>query len=400
MTWGIHASCTGCSCVPVTEPSPRPLGLIDAETYHVQTPFDALCSSSPHGLASSSATWPRSTRCFTATLVLSALALGGLLGSSDVTHRASDHRIRIQQPAATAFAPLTRGASQARRSAMPPEIQASWSAAEHPQIYVGPVEAPHRSAASLRATVGTVPRPLWIPGAVTFFGALILTTWLFVRRAMLPAVPPVPPLAMLAASGQRRGGGDGRSRPKGPSPAQTFLMIAQDQKWRFVYEFEQDPETGDWKCRLKTSHDDLQQKAEGLVGTCAEEMRRSVAITSLVEQLLLLLPAPQPRARLDSVFQPPEICVIRSEDDACALLEEARAEGVVGVDTEGTQVTPPVVVQMATRERVYVFVAADESGVRDKRAAAVMADATVVKAVFGVRPVTLNLHPTTYSVQP
>ena len=64
-------------------------------------------------------------------------------------------------------------------------------------------------------------------------------------------------------------------------------------------------------------------------------------------------------------------------------MDEARAAGYAALDTECTQLKPPLVVQVAVPSKVYVFVATDRTGVRDSRLATLLAAEGIVKVVFG-----------------
>eukprot|EP00667_Euglena_gracilis_P026253 EG_transcript_31400 len=67
----------------------------------------------------------------------------------------------------------------------------------------------------------------------------------------------------------------------------------------------------------------------------------------------------------------------------------------VGVDSECTQVRPPLLVQVATYKRVYVFVAKDRTGVSNPHLAKLFANGSVVKAFFGA-----DEHKTLSSIGP
>ena len=53
------------------------------------------------------------------------------------------------------------------------------------------------------------------------------------------------------------------------------------------------------------------------------------------------------------------------------------------MDSECTQVRPPLLVQVATCRRVYVFVAPTVSGVQDHRLAQLLSSDSIQKVVFG-----------------
>ena len=134
-----------------------------------------------------------------------------------------------------------------------------------------------------------------------------------------------------------------------------------------------------YKCTLHLPPPGLPPAARSLAGDGATQRR---AMQDLAAQLLPVLPT-VPRTSMTQVYRPPQMSVIRSEHAPCDMLREARGSGYVGLDAECIGSRPPLVVQVATRCRVYVFVAADHRGVRDGRVAELLADPGVVKAVLG-----------------
>ena len=159
----------------------------------------------------------------------------------------------------------------------------------------------------------------------------------------------------------------------------AVATIFQQDGWGHVnYEYEWEGRV--CRCRLEEPHPDIPSKAQEIVGVGATYRQ---ATRDLAEQLLPLLPPLEPRVLMRSAFRPPEICVIRSEEDFCAMLHEAKESGFVALDSECIEVRPPLLVQVATSCRVYVFIARDRKGVRDGRLAQLLSDRRIVKVIFG-----------------
>jgi hypothetical protein len=134
------------------------------------------------------------------------------------------------------------------------------------------------------------------------------------------------------------------------------------------------------ECRLQSLPTGLPEDMLKLVGTGPN---LKAATASLAEQLVSFLPPPLERVMMGKVYLLPRIYVIRTPQDWCPMLEEAMECRWVAVDSECTQVQPPLLVQVATHRAAYVFVATDKTGVKDPRLVKLFAMRSVVKAVFG-----------------
>eukprot|EP00667_Euglena_gracilis_P022500 EG_transcript_25073 len=161
---------------------------------------------------------------------------------------------------------------------------------------------------------------------------------------------------------------------KGPSAGKEVGQIFRDYGWGPVqWQYSWSPE-GLSECRLELPNEadeDLRERIACIVGMGLDQSQSSRAAAELV---LPLLPQPLPRLPLGTVFCPPDVCIVRSTEQAGEMLAEAMHCRWVGVDSECTQVRPPLLVQVATYKRVYVFVAKDRTGVSNPHLAKLFAN--------------------------